>query len=648
MLLGHRTAATRRLITTVVIAVAWTASTALAGTRVKANNNDNLSLSSSWTGGVVPGGSDIAAWDATVSAASSVSLGADLSWSGLRIGTPTSPGGGVTIGAGNTLTLGGGGIDLSSATQPLTISSGLTLLRNTAQTWNVGAGSSLTLNTGAFTRSPGATLNFQGSGTISTTNIANVVSTIGPWATIGSGTALNYATVYEGTVMPASPVASFSSLSSTSSGGSGLNYDITSTANSLDSNRVANALRATAAGGNTLISSNVAGTARALTVRGLMNASAGTLTIGTSPTSNVVNIAIGSTSELTVVTNTQNVVVNGAISNNGSTASALTFASGGGMLTLAGSNTYTGPTSINGGTLSLAHANALGGGGNITFGGGTLQHSGSNTADFSARIVNSLGPVAINTNGQVVTYAAAIDGSNVGGLTKSGVGTLVLAAANNYSGGTTINAGTLSAASAAGSLGSGTTNINGTSATVRGVLAGVGGGTGATGGPVNVNAFGTITAGSGATTSDAFGTLAAGATTFAGGGAYAWKVGNAAGSTPGTNWDLLSLTSLNVTATAANPFKIFLTSATNPGFVSGKTYRIAAGTVNNFDAGAFVLDTSALAGGYTPSQFTLSSGGSDVSILFGDPQAAPEPTTLALLAFAAAPLLGRRRRVAAA
>jgi len=124
---------------------------------------------------------------------------------------------------------------------------------------------------------------------------------------------------------------------------------------------------------------------------------------------------------------------------------------GTGSWSLTGSNTYSGVAAVNAGTLQLGSSNALLGGGAISFGGGTLQFSSANTVDYSGVIVNSGSAIAIDTNGQNVTFATSLASSNSGGLTKIGAGTLSLTGSHVYTGPTTISAGTLQ-------FGDGTTN----------------------------------------------------------------------------------------------------------------------------------------------------------------------------------------------
>ncbi|EHI7776407.1 autotransporter outer membrane beta-barrel domain-containing protein [Salmonella enterica] len=171
--------------------------------------------------------------------------------------------------------------------------------------------------------------------------------------------------------------------------------------------------------------------------------------------------------------------------------------SGDETLTLSGTNTYSGGTLISGGTLVASNVEALGtgdvtndavlelntsgdfdnalsGSGQVEKSGdGTLTLSGSNTytggtlissGTLVANDVNALGTgdvtdnatLALNTGG---TFDNAISGS--GKVEKSGDKTLTLSGANSYTGGTTINDGTL-VASNVEALGSGDVTDNAT------------------------------------------------------------------------------------------------------------------------------------------------------------------------------------------
>jgi autotransporter-associated beta strand protein len=128
---------------------------------------------------------------------------------------------------------------------------------------------------------------------------------------------------------------------------------------------------------------------------------------------------------------------------NGPTSLIVNGSGTGGTVVLTNANSYTGGTRIAAGTLSLANSAAIPAGTSITFTGGVLQHTASNTVDYSTNIVNSTAAVTIDTNGVAVNYAGVIAASNTAGLTKIGAGTLTLGAANAYLGNTTILGGTL-------------------------------------------------------------------------------------------------------------------------------------------------------------------------------------------------------------
>lgn len=327
-----------------------------AATVSKLNNTSDLNLAASWAGGVLPGAADVGLWDVTVLGANSVSLGGNLSWQGVKV---ANPGGPVTINAGNALTLGTAGIDLSTAEQNLTISSGLTLGAG-GQTWTVAAGKTLTQNTGTFTRATGASLlvdktTFTGSVAASPTLTNGIL----PWAVVrSSGTAANnsangytLATVTSGNIVPytaATALTGTGAWGGLGSGGTGLiNYDLsaTGTPGQTGLNRNVNSLRYTGAG----FTQQGNNTGLLLNANSILNAGTGLLTLGTG--GNVYGIAPSSSAnELVVAAANAGITLAVYVANNGANPAALTVV-GPNTVTLSAANTYTGATTVASGTL---------------------------------------------------------------------------------------------------------------------------------------------------------------------------------------------------------------------------------------------------------------------------------------------------------
>ncbi|WP_159977930.1 MULTISPECIES: autotransporter domain-containing protein [unclassified Novosphingobium] len=199
------------------------------------------------------------------------------------------------------------------------------------------------------------------------------------------------------------------------------------------------------------------------------------------------NFSLDSTATNTLDMNGNATVLSGAFSDTAAgTPGVITYedSGSGGQVTLTGPGTYTGTTTLNSGTLILAGTATLGADGASTIvNGGTLDLGGTSQVQASVTQAGGIiengtftvgtytltgGTLAsgavIDTAATIDAQAGAVDGALTGtaGLTKSGDGTVTLASANDYTGGTVVDAGTL-ALSGTGTLGStsGTTTLNG-------------------------------------------------------------------------------------------------------------------------------------------------------------------------------------------
>jgi autotransporter-associated beta strand protein len=162
--------------------------------------------------------------------------------------------------------------------------------------------------------------------------------------------------------------------------------------------------------------------------------------------------------------NTTSFTLTGA---SGVTGTGSVTKNGSGTVTIGTVNSYTGGTLLNSGTLALTGSGTLGGASAaVTVAGGTLDLGATST---------TLGPVTVSGPGTIqngTLSAASLIGTNTSGnasvsavLSGTGTvamngagGTLTLSGANSYTGGTTINAGTL-ALSGSGTLGGSSASV---------------------------------------------------------------------------------------------------------------------------------------------------------------------------------------------
>jgi len=153
------------------------------------------------------------------------------------------------------------------------------------------------------------------------------------------------------------------------------------------------------------------------TYAGDTTVTAGILQIGNDGTTGSVTGNIANNANVTFDRSNE-YIYSSVISGSGSVTQA-----GSGTLTLAGANTYTGDTNIGDGS-SLVVTGTLGSGGNYA----------------EAIVIGNAGSLTFNQSG-TQTLSGIISGD--GNVTKTGTGTLILTNVNDYTGGTTVNAGIL-------------------------------------------------------------------------------------------------------------------------------------------------------------------------------------------------------------
>ena len=166
---------------------------------------------------------------------------------------------------------------------------------------------------------------------------------------------------------------------------------------------------------------------------------------------------------------TRDYVLTGAF---GISAGSLTK-NGAGSLTIATANTYSGATTLNAGNVILTGAGRLGTGSALTLGGSSLDLGATSQTIGALSVTTAASSGATIGNGSIAgtSYAVsnasgtAVISANLlvngsAGFTKSGAGAVTLSGANTFTGGFTLNAGTVNINSA-GALGAGAVNLVG-------------------------------------------------------------------------------------------------------------------------------------------------------------------------------------------
>jgi len=133
----------------------------------KAATGTDLTAGASW-GGTVPGSGDVATW-ASTSLGAGLALGTSSSWGGIGVASAMSD---IGITGTGTLTLGSGGINMSSSTVNLDLGTPIAL--GASQTWTVNSGRTLAASGIISGTSMGLTKT--GLGTLTIKNAANTFS----------------------------------------------------------------------------------------------------------------------------------------------------------------------------------------------------------------------------------------------------------------------------------------------------------------------------------------------------------------------------------------------------------------------------------------------------------------------------------------
>lgn len=620
--------------------------TILVGSNTKADNVYALNLATSWTGGVSPGASDLAAWNGAYNVAGSLSAvlpGTALAWNGIAVGNLTGSAAGlVSIGgtggatASSALTIGSGGIDMSLANQNLVINSATTVL-NGNQSWFVPSGRNLRFGT---TGAGSANANVDGSGTIALSgggmvdlnqgggtgfsDAAGFAGFSGKWI-VGPNTTLR-AIRHGATAFGSNTAADTITLSGGAlavGGISGSQGNWTWNSN----------ITLTAATTSTIDQQLFSGNGRFLKLNGAIGGSGNLVFKETGANNSFDNdnfgfiitgantlsgtVTIGGAAENGISGRLSSVRLGGAAGTDIGTAAGATGSFGSasvlnnGVLTLSRSNAWTfanpmtgtGKLRVGGGVagsntqdVTISGDNSYSGGTEIA--AGTLRVSTADTALGSGALTfTGSASLATASGGGARTLSNDLSvGSTIVATLDASFADLTLGGVIGGAGGLATTGGGITVLTGNNSYSAGTAVGSGTTLRVDGVHTGVGAvsvaatarleGGGTLPGTITVN--GTLSPG------DKIGTLTTGPVIMTNGSTFAWQLSNWIGAA-GIGYDKLMATSLNLTSvTTAVTVNLDTVNLTNFGNAAATfTLVQTTGGITGFAANKFVIDASA-------------------------------------------------------
>lgn len=379
---------------------------AVAAPIIKTATGTDLAAGASW-GGTAPGSGDVATWN-SASLGTALTLDSNTSWGGIAItGALTNIG---ITGAGN-LTLGSGGIDMSTSTVNLTVANNLVL--DAVQTWNVNTGRTLTAS-GII--SGGFGLTKSGAGTLTLNSLANTYSggTVVNAGSITTNATGNVADTYFGTG------------SVTINSGATLALNRTYVANALTLNNATvtagNSFASTLASATTLIGNSTFSITGGFSITGNLTGSGGIIKSGASFVSVT---GTGNTYSGTTTINAGGFTFKSSLYGNDTTKwipANITVNSGGTLaMSVGGTNEF-----------SIAQAGLM-----FSQLGGTVNNNGLRAGSvFGIDTTNATSFNGVLSN--TLTDSTGTGGGAVG-FRYTGAGTLELTGSNTYSGQTVVD-----------------------------------------------------------------------------------------------------------------------------------------------------------------------------------------------------------------